>query len=109
MIDEDVAHQVGGGGEEMGAALPGNLRLLDEEGVGFVDQRGGLQGVVAALGAHIVRGQAAQFPVDLGNQERLDLSISRAELHQQGGDRVVGASRLRCESSHTFGSSVAGL
>ena len=67
----------------MGAALPGDLWLLDEAGVGFVDQRSGLQGVVAALGTHVSGGKSSQFSVDLGNKSGLDLSISRAELHQQ--------------------------
>ncbi len=93
----------------MGAALPGDLRLLDQEGIGFVDEGGGLQGVVAALGAHVAGGEPAQFAVDLGDQQGLDLPISGAELHQQRGDRVVGPSGLRCKGSHRFGSGVAGL
>jgi len=93
----------------VGAALPGKLWLLDKPSVGLVDQRGRLQGMVSALETHVVRGQPAQFPIDLGDQTGLDLSISRAELHQQCGNRVIGAARLRSESSHTFGSAIGGI
>ena len=93
----------------MRPALPWELRLLDKASVGLVDQRGGLQSVVAALGTHIASGQTTQLRVNLRDKLGLDFLISCAELHQQSGDRVVGASRPRCECSHTFGSGDAGL
>ena len=56
VVDEDAAHELGGYAEEVGTALPGYAGLVDELHVGFVDEGGGLEGVVRSLAAHVVGG-----------------------------------------------------
>ena len=64
MVDEDLAHELRGDAEEMDAALPGGLALVDEAHVGFMDEGSGLQGVVATFAAEVALGQTAEFLVD---------------------------------------------
>ena len=56
VVDKDAAHELGGDAEEVGAALPGYAGLVDELHVCFVDEGGGLEGVVGALPAHVIGG-----------------------------------------------------
>jgi hypothetical protein len=44
-IHQDMPHQLGGDAEEMGAVLPPHLPQINQPHIGFVDQRGGLQGM----------------------------------------------------------------
>ena len=49
-LDEDAAHRLGGGGEEMALAAPVlGLFLTDEPEVRLVDQGGGLERVARLL------------------------------------------------------------
>jgi hypothetical protein len=79
-IDEDPAHGFGGGGEEMCAVLPRRLRLAAEAEPRFVDECGGLQGLVGGFARHAGGGQLAQLIVNEGQQlvGRLDLAASDA-------------------------------
>jgi len=43
VVDQDLAHDVAGDGEEMGAAVPAFLFVLDELEIGLVDQDGRLE------------------------------------------------------------------
>src|SRR5262245_54630660 len=66
-LDEDAAHGLGGGGEELAAAGPAGPRrpgLAGEPQVGLVDQGGRLEGVARALAGQAVGGQPPQFVVD---------------------------------------------
>jgi hypothetical protein len=54
MVNKDATHELGGDAEEMGTALPGNAGLVDELHVGFVDEGGGLEGMIGAFAAHVV-------------------------------------------------------
>src|SRR5262245_27003802 len=66
-FDEDAAHGLGGGGEELTpAGPPGPHRpgLAGEPQVGLVDQVGRLEGVARALAGQAVGGQPPQFVVD---------------------------------------------
>ena len=53
MVHEDAAHHFGGHREEVRAVLPTRPILIDEPEVGFVNERGRLEGVVAPLPAQI--------------------------------------------------------
>ncbi len=46
VVDEDLANELGGDGEEVGAASSSSIGqvLCDEAQVGFLDQGGGLEG-----------------------------------------------------------------
>jgi hypothetical protein len=52
----------------MSAVLPPDSVLVDQSEVGFMDQRGGLQGVVTILVPHEVAGKAMQLALNQGNQ-----------------------------------------
>src|SRR5918993_2740058 len=53
VIDEDAAHHLRRDAEEVRPVLPLHLRLIDEPQVGFVDERGRLQGVALSLAAQV--------------------------------------------------------
>jgi hypothetical protein len=65
VLDEEAAHGLGGGGEELAAAVPVSVgRLADQAQVRLVDQRRGLERLPGCLVPQPVRGQAAQVVVD---------------------------------------------
>jgi hypothetical protein len=64
-VDEDATHDVGGDADEVFAILPVDVFFSEAE-VGFVDEGGGLEGVVAAFAAHVGGGDAVEFGVDEG-------------------------------------------
>ena len=49
VIDEDPPHHHRGDAHELGAVRPVHLPLVDQPEIRLVHERGGLQGVVAAL------------------------------------------------------------
>ena len=63
-IDEDATHDFGGEGVEVGAVFEGGVVLFDHAHVGFVDERGGLQGMVRPLVAHVAGGDFVEFRID---------------------------------------------
>lgn len=66
VIDADAAHGFCGGSEKMSAAVPADVIVADEAEVGFVDEDGGLEGVVGLLGAELAVGDLAEFVIDEG-------------------------------------------
>ena len=69
MIDQDAAHGLGRGGEEVAAAVP-VLGLLDvhESEVGLVDQGRGLERLPGRLVGQPLGRQLPQLVVDQGQQ-----------------------------------------
>jgi len=67
VVDEDLAHDVGGEADEVGAAVPVDV-FAGEAEVGLVDEGGCLEGMVGALAAHVGLGEAVEFGVDEGKQ-----------------------------------------
>ena len=63
-VDEDAANGLGGGGEKMGAIGKFGIVRADEAKPGFVDERGGLEGLIGGLPGHFCGGQFAQFVID---------------------------------------------
>ena len=64
-LDEDAAHGFGRRTEEMTATLELRLAVLaDKSQPGFVNVRGGLQGLARHLIRHFVRGEFAEFLID---------------------------------------------
>jgi hypothetical protein len=72
-----VTHLLCGDAKEMRPVLKVFLFLFDHPQVGFMDERGGLQGVTGVLLAHVSLGHLAQFLVDEGHQlvERLTVTM----------------------------------
>jgi hypothetical protein len=67
VVDENLAHDVGGEADELGAAAPVDV-LAGLTEVGFVDERGGLEGVVGALTTRVGLSEAMELGVDKGKQ-----------------------------------------
>ncbi len=64
VLDQNLAHEIGGHAEEMSPVLPIDLGLVDEPHIGFVDQRGRLQGMARPFPAQMMIGQPAQLSID---------------------------------------------
>src|SRR2546425_4154178 len=64
LLDENAAHRLGGGGEEMPAILEGGLSFAHEPEPGFVHERGRLESVAGRLVRHLRRSQFAQLLID---------------------------------------------
>jgi hypothetical protein len=84
VLDEDAAHGLGGGGEEMPAAVE-PLPVADQPEVRLVDQGRGLQGVVGGLACHPDGRQLPQLVVD----EREELG-GRVPVAGRGGVEEPG-------------------
>jgi hypothetical protein len=64
-FDQDAAHRLGGGGEEMSAAVPTpGVAPSDQPKVCLMNEGGGLERVVGRLAGHSRGGELAQLVVD---------------------------------------------
>jgi hypothetical protein len=89
VIDEDAAHGLGRGREELLPVIPGRpVRPADESQVRLVDECGGVQGVVWSFGGHAGRGEFPQFVVDQREQLRGGLTVATVRCFQES--RHVG-------------------
>ena len=64
VVDQDAADHLAADGEEMGAVLPLDFRVLDKAEEGFVDQGGALERMIGGLTCHVSLGEPAEFGVD---------------------------------------------
>ncbi len=64
VVDQDAADHLAADGEEMGAVLPLDFRVLDKAEEGFVDQGGTLERMIGWLPCHVSLGEPAEFSVD---------------------------------------------
>ncbi len=76
MINQEVAHGACGHGIEVTAALPLPFPALDDAEVGFVHERGGLQGVVGAFMRHHSSGKATEVREDQGEEFFFDRAVT---------------------------------
>jgi hypothetical protein len=97
VVDEDAAHGLGGDGEEVVFALPIDAGLVDEFHVGFVDEGGGLEGVVEAFLGEVVAGQSAEFVVNEREElvggtlvAALQLGEYLGDIFAWGGHGILG-------------------
>lgn len=90
VIDKDPAHELSGDTKEVGAALPVDTGLVDQLHVGFVDEGGGLQGVVGPFAAHVVRRNSAKFGVDDREQLIVCAGCALAGIGEELGDFAAG-------------------
>ncbi len=63
VINQNAAHRFGGGGKEVRAILPVRLGIAAQPQPGFVDERGGLQGLPRPFARHFRGGELPQFLV----------------------------------------------
>ncbi len=79
LVDEDAAHRLGRGGEEVAAVVPVPRAVAHETEVSLVDQRRGLERPARPLPRHPRRGELAQLVVD-GRQQLLGASGSPCSM-----------------------------
>jgi hypothetical protein len=83
VVHQDLAHQARRHTEEMRAALPGRIALIDEPHVGLMDKRSGLQRVPQAFFTQVAGGQLAEFPINQGREVIKGLLVPLCPLSQQ--------------------------
>jgi hypothetical protein len=67
-FDQDSAHGLGSGGEEMAAPVPADFVGFGEAQPGFMHKGGGLEGLAGRFLSHTRGGQLAQFIIDQRQQ-----------------------------------------
>ena len=87
LFDEDAAHGLGRGGEEVAAAVPvlGLLRVHQPQ-VGLVDQGRGLERLAGLLLGQLLRRQLAQLVVDQRQQLLGGVRVALLDGGQDAGD-----------------------
>ena len=96
VIDQDAADHLGGDGQEMGAAFEVGLALVHELQIGFVDQGGWLQGMMARLAGHLAAGDAAHLVVDEREDTVEGFGLAVAPLIEESRDFSLFRHLLRC-------------
>jgi hypothetical protein len=85
VIDKDLAHRLGGGGEEVAAVGDvGQGVAVEEPQQGLMDQGAGLEGVAGPLAAHQPAGRAPQLGVDGPDEPLPGVSAAGASLVEDG-------------------------
>ena len=99
VLDEDAAHGLGGGGEEVAAAVPllGLFRVHQAQ-VGFVDEGGCLQGLAGLFLGQALGGQLAQLVVHEGQELLRGVGIALLDGGQDAGHFVHRAHQEDQES-----------
>lgn len=90
VVDENSAHQLRGDAEKVGAALPVHAGLIHQLHVRLVNERGGLQGVVATFAAHVVGGDSPEFRVDDRKELIVCSGCALARVGEKLGDFAAG-------------------
>ena len=110
ILDQDSAHGLGGGGEEVAAIGPDAVAVarvaivagLDEPQVGLVDERGRVEGLAGLFVGELLRRELSELVVDqrqqLAGRERL-AAIDRL---QNPGDLVHRDPTFDSDSSSAF-------
>ena len=83
VVDENLAHKLGGDGEEVPAAFKVEGFLPDEACVGFVHESGALQGMIGALFPQLEVSQAVEFFIDLRDQGVQGVAVAGPPYLQQ--------------------------
>ena len=86
VVNHDAPHQLRGRRNKVVPVLPERLRVIDQPQVGFVQDRGGLQGVTGTLPPHVMVGQPVQFGLHQRKQLLQRSLISSAPVTEQLGN-----------------------
>lgn len=89
-VHQNPAHRLGGSGEEMLTPAPDAVVRARDFEPGLVDQRGGLQGVLAPLGRQAMSGQAPQFVINQRQQVCRSPGITGLRASQNERDFAHG-------------------
>ncbi len=88
-VDEDAAHRLGGGGEEMGSPSPG-LTGTGEFHPRFMNQGRGLKGLPLGFHGHPSSGQLSQLLVNERQKARGSIGSASFDIRKELGDFRVG-------------------
>src|SRR5258705_7713536 len=86
MVNHDAPHQLRGGRDKVGPALPEGFRIIAQRQVGFVENDGGLRGVAGTFPAHVMVGEPVQFGLHQRKQLLERCFVSAAPVAEQLGD-----------------------
>jgi hypothetical protein len=89
MIDQDLAHHLRGNRQKMHPIALIGLFLLDQPGVGFVDQGRGLKRMAGPFAAQMAVSDFTQFGLDQRNQIVQGGLVAVREGVEQHGDGTV--------------------
>src|SRR5580765_1818530 len=99
LVDQNTAHHLRGDAEELSAVLPDRSVLIDESQVGFVNQRGWLEGMVWALMAKVLGGPPPKFLVHERDQRVTRGDVAFAPGAEQFGHVEIGRTH-GCRRGH---------
>ena len=95
LLNEDAAHGLGGGTEEMSPAREVWIRFAHQPQPGFMDERGGLQRLVGRFIGHFRRRELAQLLIDQRQQSIGGLGIAVLNGLQNAGNVAQSATITR--------------
>src|SRR5205814_2893423 len=85
VVNQDLAHRLGGDSEEVGAVLPAWTGLIGQPQISLVDQRSRLERVVGTLSAHMTVSDAPELLIDQRGQLDESGTVSVTPVHQELG------------------------
>lgn len=88
MVHKDLPHGPGTKGKKMCAVLPLDLLSVHKTQIGFIDQRCGLKGLLAALACHQTPGDAMKFAVNQRGQAVKGFFVAVAPCLQQSRNLI---------------------
>ena len=98
VIDQDAAHDPAADGEEVSAVLPVRVFLAHQFQVGFVHQRGAVEGMIRTLAPQLPVGDFVKLRVDQWRQLVDGGGIARAPRFEQlcdvSGRHITELSRI---------------
>jgi len=98
LFNENAAHGLGGGAEEMSPAREVWIRVAHQPQPGFMHQRGGLQSLVGAFIRHARRRQLAQLLIDQRKQFIGGLRVAVLDGLQNAGNVAQPATVIKLPS-----------
>jgi hypothetical protein len=99
VVDQDLAHDLGGDGHKVRASPKVRNLLLHEAGIGLVNHSSRLQRMAVVFLAHVASSEPSQFRIEEGHERVERVLIALRKLLQQNGD---GGVRLQwSELSHS--------
>lgn len=82
MVHQDAAHEEGGDSQELRAVLAIRQTLVDHAEIGFMDEGGGLERMLAPFPLEVSFGYAMQFGIDQGEQVVKCRSVALADTSE---------------------------
>src|ERR1022692_1595251 len=95
VVNEEMAHGLAGGGEEMGAIFEGRIVASDEAQPDLMHQGGGLERVTRRAVRHLIRRELAQFSINQRQQLIGGLRVAALDGIKYAGNVADGRKDTR--------------